>query len=287
MQLSSEQKKCLDERGERCVVKACCGAGKTRVLVGAAMQDPTTTALIVSFNRSLAEETAFKVKAHPHIVVSTIHGLASSVYGTSVPDNRTLCELIETNAPMNTPDGPPLNSIGLLCIDEIQDVFAVHIRFLAAFVRWQLRAPQLLLVGDSAQELYRFMHGDEPSLFERYKLLDDRKWNTMELTKTQRLTPEMTALINRCFRGPDDPPLVSAKPPSGRLPELVVGVDRELLRTVDRLLEEFGPANLMVVSYTLKAAWAAVVEGHLIDKKVAVHNTMSPRTQNTPVPIHL
>lgn len=256
------------------MIKACCGAGKTRVLIGAALEDKSRKAMILSFNRALAEETSEKVKDYDHIEVYNIHSLASVLYGKPVPDNRTLQSLLSDDF-KETPD------IGLLCVDEIQDVFTVQIEFIALLVKaieCKMKvAPDLLLVGDSAQMLYEFMYGNQPSLFSTYRALSDLRWKKMQLTQTQRLTPEIVTLVNRFFRHPDDDAIVSAKAPTGVLPRVVIGNDSHLIELVDELLLTTAPGDLMINCYTLKSTFIAIVEAHLVSKGVPVHNTMYPQ----------
>lgn len=274
--LSAEQRDCVssDNRGKYCVIKACCGAGKTRVLVGAALEDRRKRVLILSFNRALAEETRAKLKSYRNVDVMTIHKCASLVYGRTVPDNRTLMTLIG-KAHMKKEYG----GYDLIEFDEGQDVFGVQIQFAALLVAHQQVPPALLIVGDNAQTLYRFLHGDESqSLLQEHSALTATsgpvRWTEKTLFKTQRLTPEITTFVNRYFRHPTDPPLVSAKPPSGVLPEVLIGSDRELLSLVEDLTKRHKPGDVMILCNTLRAKYFAPVETHLVRRGVPVYNVL-------------
>lgn len=272
--LSTEQRECtfLETRGKYCVIRACCGAGKTRVLVGAALENPRRRVLILSFNRALAKETSAKLEGHRHVHVMTIHKCASLVYGCTVPDNRTLEALVG-----KTPMKEEYSGYDLIEFDEGQDVFGVHIQFAALLIAHQRVPPSILIVGDNAQTLYEFLHGDvSKSLLhcERSLLTGTVHWNHRTLNQTQRLTPEMVAFINRYFRHPNDPPLVSAKASSGVLPEVVIGTDRELLSLVEDLIKRHAPGELMILCNSLRVRYFSPVETHLVRRGIPVYNVL-------------
>lgn len=284
--LSDEQRACVDPfvRGKNCVVAACCGAGKTRVLIGAALAEPEDSrSLILSFNRALADETRIKVEEHAErIEVQNIHRMATEVYGTTVPDNRTLQAMLDDPDAEMDPDGTH-SDYTLIAIDEIQDVFGIHIQFIVRLLQHQRVFPSLLLVGDDAQTLYEFMHQGQRSLFVNYRSLTPpgARWRKMALTKTQRLTPEITEFVNRFFREPHHPPLVSAKPwGTAPRPRVVFGREHDLIRTLSGMLERHGPGNVMVTCYTLKSPFVAVVEAYLVQLGVPTHNTMYSRDED-------
>jgi hypothetical protein len=279
--LSSEQRKCVSSaaRGKHCVIKACCGAGKTRVLIGAALEYPRSRVLILSFNRALAEETKSKLVRHRNVDVFTIHKCASLVYGRTVPDNRTLSALIDSNAPMHE----DYSNWDLIEFDEGQDVFGVQIVFASLLVAHQKIPPALLVVGDNAQTLYEFLHSDgSQSLLRNYAALTypGARWTEMSLLNTQRLTPEIATFVNKYFRHPDDPPLVSAKEPSGRLPEVVIGSDRELLSLVEDLTKRHPPGDLMILCNSLRSRTFAPVETFLVRRGVPVHSVLYTQGQD-------
>lgn len=274
--MSPEQRECANRatRGKHCRVSACCGAGKTRVLLGAAFEDPTQKVLILSFNKALATETASKVNGMDHIDVYNIHKFASLIYGFTVPDNRTLQHAVKRNVPMKD----KYLMYDLIAVDEIQDVFQAMVLFLSVLVMQQKKEVSVLLVGDDAQTLYSFMHNGEQSLYHKYTAINSSwHWNKKTLSKTQRLTPEIVRFVNRFFREPQHEPLVSAKPEgTGPLPHVVIGYNMELLSLIRQQLTQHPPGDIMILCYTLKKSWVSIVETFLVNRNIPTYNTMYP-----------
>jgi hypothetical protein len=272
MELSTDQRRCL----EAClvhphsVVTACCGGGKTRLLLAAAMSVTPQKSLILSFNCALAAETRDKADDLSfQISVHNIHQLATEIFKRSVPDNRTLSMLMATSTDIKV--GRDHGNYALICVDEIQDVYGVQIEFIQWLIQQQQPDCRVVLVGDAAQTVYDFLYdgGVDDSLYGQYHRLCEGPWYKDRLLETYRLSPETCAFVNRFFRAHDDPPLVSGKPSDiAHRPTVHIGDNYGILELIDSVLSENDAGQVMVLCNSLRGAASSVIEAHLVSKNV-------------------
>ena len=103
-----------------------------------------------------------------------------------------------------------------LFVDELQDVNALQIRLLKA---WLGGRPDLCAVGDPRQAIYSF-NGSDPGFIERFDEHFPRA-TVLQLTRNYRSTPEIIELAHRVLPATASlPPLVPMKPSRDWDPEL-------------------------------------------------------------------
>lgn len=272
MELSPRQQECLATclTSQYSVITACCGSGKTRLLLAAALLQKKS--LILSFNRGLADETRDKAEDLSFdITVSNIHQFATDVFKRCVPDNRTLKDCLSANIEC---DEKLLRGYDLVCVDEIQDVYDVQIDFIH-FILQHNPTAHVLLVGDAAQTVYSFLYdrGVEESLYGQYEKLGppDFHWTRVTLNETYRLNPETCAFVNQFFRAHDDAPLVSAKPSDGIRPTVHIGDNYDIVTLIDSVLNDYTPSEVMILCNSVRGSASSIIEAHLVHHDVPMN----------------
>lgn len=212
---------------DRCnaIVNAVAGSGKTRTALVTAMEwissrisagegravysngygavpPVSPMVLLVAYNRLLMEDMVKQrdscVPEHlrGYIEIRTIHGLGRRYFGgDGLTTDRDLYRWMENNVrPMI-----PFPAYQLVIIDEAQDLTPILFNFLH-FVLSQLRHPQLLILGDPFQLLYRFKGADERFILEAHERFADvaaaAPFKRFKLSICFRITHEMAKWIN-------------------------------------------------------------------------------------------
>lgn len=232
-QLSDEQRRVVSAVVvDRCnvIVNAVAGSGKTRTALVTSMEwvcsrhashdvsvnekldhfsknscitgFATPMVLLVAYNRLLMEDMVSQRNARvpPHlrslIEVRTIHGLGRQYFGgEGITTDRDLYRWMEDKtSPFR--QFPPYS---LVIIDEAQDLNPILFNFLR-YVLSYLNHPQLLILGDPFQLLYRFNGADERFLIEANERFAEVAapvpFKRFKLSICFRITHEMANWIN-------------------------------------------------------------------------------------------
>ena len=272
---SPEQRDIIRAVGEgQCVtIRACAGSGKTTCMLQVAASLPESrNALIITYNRSLADECKERIQrlsmGH-RTKCYTIHGLASRFVGKVCNDDHKLMRQLDRwdkGLDLNPAYPMPLD---LVMIDEAQDLRPLFHRILShIFGIAGSNGIQLCLVGDPKQMLYDFpTYGDDratTSFFlhpENYwgKFSPKRTWAHLPLSVSYRLTPNIASFCN-LFWGTS---MVGGNLASPNIPvEYLIKYpypstksdDDEKLRTsvLARLIDQHGPENVMFLAQSVK-----------------------------------
>ncbi|KAI0559056.1 hypothetical protein FGB62_169g222 [Gracilaria domingensis] len=200
------------QKGRNAIVNAVAGSGKTRTALATARQwlstrpasaKPTQQVLLVAYNKRLAEDMSAQCEAmmpsafRPFTHVRTIHSLGHHYFGGyGLTSDR---ELSNWTSDRKRPR-ISLPAFGLVIVDEAQDLTPVLFEFLRHFLSLLSCRPQLLVLGDPFQLLYRFKGADEAYILEADTNFKDLAANApfehFRLSICFRITHEMAAWIN-------------------------------------------------------------------------------------------
>ena len=198
---SGEQQKIIDavSRGESVIVDAVPGSGKTTTSLLLAIQCPTKSFILVTYNRQLAEDTKKKVNI-PNIKIYTIHGLATAFYSRNKPiyNDDKLKDLLLSNVIIKKE--PPID---VFIMDEAQDMTIDLYQLCRKFVRDIERKIQLVILGDRYQAVYEFRGSDKRCVSLAHMLWRDYcdNFNHLTLRTSYRLTKPMANFVNSVILG--------------------------------------------------------------------------------------
>ena len=210
--LTEEQRLVVDavtKKGRNVVVNAVAGSGKTRTALISAVEwlrgeHNQGNVLLVAYNNLLQEDMlAQRNRSMPTglqymIEIETIHGLGHSYFGGNGPTtDKELAEWTQQRANLKRPL-PPFN---LVIIDEAQDLTPMLFEFLYYVISLFENRPQLLILGDPFQLLYRFVGAKEDYILQADKMFSgivkDAPFDHLKLSICFRITHEMAAWINK------------------------------------------------------------------------------------------
>lgn len=211
--LSDEQRAVVEavaENGYNAIVNAVAGSGKTRTALATALKwlshNPSpcsSRVVLLAYNKRLEQDMKKQRNGMSNplaslIDVATVHGLARRVFGgTTKTDDGDLHRWTSANAP---PKNGPLN-YGLVIIDEAQDMYPILFKFLHFFIEVCIFGrPQLLVLGDPFQLLYRFKGADEDFILRADEKFADVcspvQFKHFKLSISFRISHEVATWIN-------------------------------------------------------------------------------------------
>lgn len=212
VQLTEEQSAVVNavaQEAQNAVVNAVAGSGKTRTALSTAIRwlrsgpipcSQTPHVLLLAYNKRLQIDMLAQrdIIAPPSvrsfIDVRTIHGFGHRYFGgQGLTTDRDLTRWIGKSPTCTLPN------FGLVIIDEAQDLTPVLFRFLH-YVISLLDRPQLLVLGDPFQLLYRFKGADECYILDAHRKFSDVAadvpFHHFRLSICFRITHEMASWIN-------------------------------------------------------------------------------------------
>ena len=135
--LSAEQSAIVSEvaRGrENLVINARAGTGKTTTMIGAVraftQSRPKQGALLLMYNRCVADETKARLNGAPRVVARTLHSAAGVLVGKPgrVREDRELTHAVaDSRFDVARLFREPDLHLGLVVVDEAQDLSLIHI----------------------------------------------------------------------------------------------------------------------------------------------------------------
>jgi hypothetical protein len=160
---------------------------------------PKKRILQVTYNSQLKVEVRKKAEALglANLEIHTYNSLCVKYYNRFGYKNDVLRSVIDRNEPAIR----PLPAKEVVVLDETQDMNLLFYRLIKKFIKESpTKAPQLLILGDKYQSIYKFMGADSrfltlsPSLWERSFL-------PCTLTTSYRLTTPMASFVNDVMLG--------------------------------------------------------------------------------------
>lgn len=214
--LTDEQRAVVDaiaHRRHNVVVNAVAGSGKTRTALAAATEwiianllspVPTAHVLLVAYNKRLAQDMVVQRDAlmpptlRAFVDVRTIHGFGHHYFGGyGMTTDTNLAQWTRSRAH----PARRLLKFGLVIVDEAQDLTHHLFTFLHYSLSLLQTRPQLLVLGDPFQLLYRFKGADEAFILEAHQLFADVAadvpFENFRLSICFRITHEMAQWINQ------------------------------------------------------------------------------------------
>lgn len=162
--------------------------------------------LVLMYNKALALESRkkFKTFSCKNLKTQTIHSFACSEYKTDQNsfDDTLLLDVLETKI-----SSRQKFEYDMIIVDEFQDATHLLFRFVHKIATDCKNFPQLVLLGDPKQELYKFRGADS-----RFMTLSDQLLGTefvkLKMTRTNRCPEKVCELVNTCC---DETIVTSAK----------------------------------------------------------------------------
>jgi hypothetical protein len=209
---SDEQLSILEDvRANKNVMGDCvAGSGKTTTVLFIAKEFPDKQILLVTYNAALKLEVRERAASFPNLRADSYHSMNLFHYmkrgkgNTDKAIRNTIQKrvLLKTSAP----------HYDILIIDEAQDMKKLFFALCWKMYTDLPNKPQIVILGDKYQGVYKFMNADS-----RYLTLCDKVWNLdfsrKTLSTSYRVTKQIAAFVNEMMIGESRIEAVKDGPP--------------------------------------------------------------------------
>jgi hypothetical protein len=206
---SEEQQEILNtlERGYNVVADCVAGSGKTTSVLMIAAAFAEKRIVQITYNSQLKSEVRQRVAQAGlgNIEIHTYHSLVVRYYDPSGYDDTIIRRVVSANAAPSS----RLPAVDILIVDEAQDMTFLYYTLIRKFQRDLRTTPQIVVLGDKFQGIYKFKDADP-----RYLTLSGSLWDAQDavaqepqnfipvgLTTSYRATHQIADFVNRCMLG--------------------------------------------------------------------------------------
>lgn len=253
-------------------ISSCPGSGKTTLIQYIALLDlainndtkPTYrkpnehNILVLMYNKALSIESNKKFKKNKckNIRCQTIHSFAYNNYNITNKsyDDTLLLDILNANTQPNFDF-----KYTMIIIDEFQDATPLLFRFVEKVIIDNiLESPQIIIMGDPLQELYKFRGADSRFMtLSNYVFLGGRlNFKSLSMTYTNRCPKNICRLINVCNFGLDSKWEIMKSHKQGGYIRICIGNTQKIIIDEIRLLKmkdvEFKMEDIMIIVPSLK-----------------------------------
>ncbi|AOG60605.1 hypothetical protein SHELI_v1c06540 [Spiroplasma helicoides] len=200
---TDEQRKILDyiNKGYNVELNSKVGTGKSTLGLIIAQSNSEKSILFLTYSQKLAVE--YKILAEKenlnNIEVKSFNTFFQNSYSTDkdIKTDLDLIHLIENNTTLLD----ELPNYDIIIIDEAQDLdFSIY-KCLTKVLAKTYKNSQLVVMGDADQNIYRFKGSDTRFLDNAQAVFkfNDREWKKAHLSKSLRLTKDITDFLNKIY----------------------------------------------------------------------------------------
>ncbi|KAL6694160.1 P-loop containing nucleoside triphosphate hydrolase protein [Trichoderma pleuroticola] len=260
------------------VVSARPGSGKTAMAEAIAAHYPHLRIGFSVYLKILQLENERRLKKYPNAEVFTIHRMARLLFGTVVPDDAKLLELIKGAVNRNELPEGEFEPFDIIVLDEFQDCDDLLYWLVICFIRVNTRKrggrpAHLITLGDERQSIYRFRGADHRYLTQAPELLgsiSSHPFVELPLSESFRLSNENVQFINKTFLGGDSS-MTSSK--SGPKPIVFrYGPPRinALAKKLAALIKQYGAKNSAIIAPSVRRNRPLIQLVNILSKKYGI-----------------
>lgn len=204
MYATDEQKRVVDflSGGYSVNVDAVAGSGKTSTSLFIARANPNKKILLLTYNARLKFETRDRAQREElsNLEVHTYHSFCVNYYDPVCYRDTAIRSVLDRGAPLG---GSHNFFYDLVIVDEAQDLTWLYYELICVIVRnvasqgalgW---VPQMCIFGDRFQSIYQYNGSDVRFMLYIRDIFSDRRWKSVRLGQTFRMTGSMVGFVNR------------------------------------------------------------------------------------------
>lgn len=199
--------------GKSVMVNAAPGSGKTQTVLELAARTPGSYIIQLTYNKLIQIEVDIKAKSRglQNLKIFTYHGFANRFYappGINIVDdisiknilyNKLLPKLFAVDINTGTP-GSLCGYVDIIVLDETQDMIPEYYLLISKFIRDVNFKGELLILGDSFQNIYEFRGSDHRFLTLARELFPNKSMFSLTLSETFRCTSNVASFVNTIYR---------------------------------------------------------------------------------------
>ena len=269
---SAEQQAIIDavQAGKNVAGDCVAGSGKTTTVLLLAESCPKKNIILLTYNAALKLEVREKAvaKGITNLDANSYHSANMRYYmkGGRGHTDKAIRNVIESRIPLKKPG----MCIDILVVDETQDMKQLFFSFAWKLYSDLIHKPQIVVLGDRFQGVYKFMDADT-----RFLTLAGKVWNSefdeRSLSTSYRVTNQIASFVNDVMIGqtrilaPREGPNVSywkLHPWSG-ISRVFEFIQRELARGIL-------PGDIFILAPSIKSATSPIrkLENMLAENKI-------------------
>ncbi|KAF2746416.1 P-loop containing nucleoside triphosphate hydrolase protein [Sporormia fimetaria CBS 119925] len=256
---------------ENVVVTARPGAGKTATAQAIVAANHNRPIAILTYSKRLQLQTAERLEQYPWSDEFTFHGLAGRLFNTVVSRDSALRSLRNDGIPPVW-TGKPYE---IIVLDELQDctddLFWLTCTFITAVTHaLSGRAPQIVVLGDERQAIYKFRGADSRYLSlapSTMATLSPYPWTHLTMSKSFRLSHENSTFVNNVFLNGEQYITGSHSGPKPLYLHGPVFQVESLAAQLLPLIQKYGPEQTAILSPAVRTNYPLSELTNLLPKK--------------------
>lgn len=201
---SKEQRKICTtvQKGFNVIVDSVFGCGKTTTILHICQQSPDKRILVLTYNSRLKLETRSRVErlGLKQVTVHSYHAFGVRYYRSDCVTDYEIKQIVSESIP------PRQNfQFDIIILDEQQDMTPLYYQFASKIIqdRTSETPPQIILFGDTYQNIYGFMGADARFLTWGERIFNGSAtgWKQRRITTSFRTTYPIAHFINQHLVG--------------------------------------------------------------------------------------
>ena len=188
------------QQGKNVLGDCVAGSGKTTTVLLLAESCPKKNIILLTYNAALKHEVREKARARGIINLRADSYHSANMFYYMLSGNgqsdKAIRNVIESRLPLKKPG----LSIDILVIDETQDMKKLFFMFAWKLFSDLIHPPQIVVLGDRFQGVYKFMDADN-----RFLTLAPTVWNKefseLTLSTSYRVTNQIASFVNDVMLG--------------------------------------------------------------------------------------
>ncbi|KAK0761489.1 hypothetical protein N5P37_006441 [Trichoderma harzianum] len=260
------------------VVSARPGSGKTAMAEAIVAHYPNQHTALSVYLKILQLENERRLKSYPNARVFTIHKMARLLFGTVIPDDAKLLELIKGAVNKNELPEGDFKPFDIIVLDEFQDCTELLYWLVICFIRVNTRKrggrpARLVILGDERQSIYRFRGADHRYLTQAPELLgpvSSHPFVELPLSESFRLSNETVQFINKTFLGEDSYITSSKSGPKPIVFRYIPPRINALAKELSTLIKQYGAENSAIVAPSVRKNGPLIKLVNILSKEYGI-----------------
>ncbi|KKO97350.1 hypothetical protein THAR02_10542 [Trichoderma harzianum] len=265
-------------RMQNVVVSARPGSGKTATAEAIIAAHPDKRVAVITYSKRLQLETRHRLHNYTNCEVFTFHGMAGSLFGAVVRNDAELLEQRRKILRCNALPRWNYTPFDIIVLDEFQDCTEIiywltNCFILANKLETGSHSPQLVVLGDERQSIYRFRGADHRYLSLAPQILAHTSpypFVKIPLSQSFRLSDHLVQFVNRVFLN-DESYISSSKP--GPKP-IVLRCDPydsyALAKRLSALIKRYGAKDSALIAPSLRKNKPLKLLTNILSKKYRI-----------------
>jgi hypothetical protein len=261
--ISDEQRNILQKlkSGNNVIIDSVAGSGKTTTNLYIALENPSSSILLLTYNSKLRIETRAKQNCLGlvNMEVHTYHSFCVKYYDHACYTDIQIIKLLKNVTKTKIP------SYDIIVLDETQDMSPLYFELVCKILS-DNKTAQLCILGDKNQSIFDFNGADERFITFADKIFTQNAfpWVKCYLNVSFRITSEMALFVNHCMMKKER---IKSNKISGIKPKYIIckthnepsGYNKVYEEVMKYLMNGYLPQDVFILAPSLRSEKNATV----------------------------